>query len=411
MNELTNKLTAAEKVTKAIISLQKPYPFFAHLSLNMKIRAMPENDERFTQRTMCVSNCGEMFYDEGFVMEIPQDQMLGVITHECLHLAFLHPHSLGHRDRFIANIAQDLVINKIIIEQGLSLPSGIISVDRYSDTGSVRFKDVTITVNKLSKKIWEEVYEEIYPQLKDKSPSNPKGDYFVDGDGEDGEGEGQGQRGSEGQVQKWQRALADAAAYAKSRGLLPSGMDRLIDDLLNPKVKWSQHLMKYIKPHLNPVDFTYQKPSKKSQLLGIYLPNVRKEHCIIEVVVDVSGSICQRELTEFLTECVAIATAFQNVEMWVSFCDTEIHERIKVDNGDIPKILAMKVVGGGGTKMESSLNYIKEHNRDANIVLVMTDGYDSYDKQERDYPFDVIWVITQGGIVNNIKYGQVIKME
>jgi predicted metal-dependent peptidase len=144
------------------------------------------------------------------------------------------------------------------------------------------------------------------------------------------------------------------------------------------------------------------------------MPSVLKEHCAIEVIIDTSGSIAQDELTEFLSEVVAIAKSIQHLKMWVSSCDTQIQSRYVVENGDIPKILSMQLKGGGGTSMENGLDYVKANNQEVDAVIVLTDGCDSYHKTRIDYPFDVLWVISKNGINNpedEIPYGRVIKMD
>ena len=68
--------------------------------------------------------------------------------------------------------------------------------------------------------------------------------------------------------------------------------------------------------------------------------------------------------------------------------------------------------------MEAGLDHVKEKYRDASVVIVLTDGCDSWERKQRDYPFEVIWVICPPpfGIPledakERIPYGIKIKME
>jgi predicted metal-dependent peptidase len=100
----------------------------------------------------------------------------------------------------------------------------------------------------------------------------------------------------------------------------------------------------------------------------------------------------------------------------VSFCDSQVHEPARVPVEGITDILALKPMGGGGTSMENGLNYIKEHGRDVEVVIVLTDGCDSWSGVETTYPFQTVWVISERGISaedaeRRIPYGAKVKIE
>ena len=212
------------------------------------------------------------------------------------------------------------------------------------------------------------------------------------------------------------RSLAEAANYAKQRGQLPAGMERLVDKLLKPRSRWQQLLQKATKPFLMPVDWTYAKPSKKSQILKTFMPSTIKEMREVEVLVDTSGSIGGEELSEFLSEIVGMAKSHPNITVWVSFCDTQIHSRIKLENPTVSDILRLKPAGGGGTLLENGLSTIKDLNRTVPLVCCLTDGCDSYKGDRGTYPFEVIWVLSRNGMSvddhkRNCKYGTIVKMD
>jgi predicted metal-dependent peptidase len=344
----------------------------------------------------------------------------GLVCHEVLHPALFHlSRSKGYAYPKIANVAQDMVVNSIVKRAGMDLPDGGFIPD-HNDSCSFPAVGVKITIGNVSARTWEDVYAEIIEKLreKDKDP----GKY---GDGGGGHGgwdhhdtEADGELSPEEQEaneQSWRNAINQAAQVAKQQGKLPAGMERYIDDVLKPKVSWRALLLRYMRQYLTPVDWSYSRPHKKSKALGVYLPNVVKESCDIEIICDTSGSIGEGELSRFLGEIVGISKSFQHVKMAVSFVDSAVAARYQIDNATIPQILAMKPAGGGGTSMEAGLDYVNEHNPRVPVVVVFTDGYDSYRKGIRDYPFDVIWCITEGGVSletarQNIKYGVKLKL-
>jgi predicted metal-dependent peptidase len=441
MSEVSLALTPREKIVRAICDLQKDQPFFAHLAMNMKIKEMPEGHPN---PTMGVDAKGNMFYADEFVSQLTKEQVIGVVCHEVLHRAVDHISRIGGRNPRLANVAQDVAVNMMVKQSGLQIPEvwkikdngkmvearGIpADVNRDSSVFELYVPEkVNINIQQVSQKPWESIYSEIIEQIK-RQKGDPQG--AGDGKGRPGKGNGgfdehmHGKDGETGEdlsseelaaeADKWRSNLANAATFAKQQGKLPAGMQRILAEVLKPKVRWKELLLRYIKNHGAPVDWSYHKPGKRSHALGIFLPTVVRESVDVEILVDVSGSISDKELQMFLSEIVAIARSLQHIEMAVTFVDAAVHERYHVRNGDIPKILAMKASGGGGTRLEAGLEMIKEQNPSIPLAIVLTDGCDTYSHRRGDFAFDVLWVITPNGVSldtwDGPKYGSRIKMD
>ena len=409
--------TPEERISKAIIDLQKDQPFFADLAMGMQIRKMPAD---YPMQTMGVDAKGTLYYSDEFVKKTSFDELKGVICHEVCHVAFQHIGRLHGRNPKIANVAQDVVVNMLVVKSNLSLPKEAIPYDNYHDRSEIpiggKGKGKTIVVETVSEKIWEEVYAQLIKELDEKDGDGSGSDRPGGFDHHDhASGEGMTQQEVDAQADHWRQRMVDAATRAKAQGKLPGGMERMIDELTGAHVHWRELLLRYVKQFVNPVDWAYDRPSRKSQVVDVFLPRVVKESNEVEVIVDTSGSIGQEELSEFLSEIVGMAKSMQHIKMWVTFCDSEVGNRYEVDNGDIPRILAMKPSGGGGTSMEAGLDFIKKHNPGIPVAIVLTDGYDSFNRKRNDYPFDVIWTITDNGLSmkdaqERIPYGMVVKM-
>ena len=54
--------------------------------------------------------------------------------------------------------------------------------------------------------------------------------------------------------------------------------------------------------------------------------------------------------------------------------DTKIHETHEVKNGNIDKIMKLKISGGGGTSHIELIEKLNENN-DFKVVVFLTDGY------------------------------------
>jgi len=248
-------------------------------------------------------------------------------------------------------------------------------------------------IEKIDEKSSEEIYDEL-PWIK-----TQKGMIFVIGDpsgdkgkGQNGEGQGNGKDGIKGGFdvhiygdnltkqekeeleKKWKRELVAAATYAKQRGLLPKGIERRIGDLLETKIGWKHKLYKYIVNEIHS-DFTWKRPSKRGISLGYYLPDVLRENIEVVSAIDTSGSIGEKELTEFLSELVAICRSFEQIKARILICDSKIHQDLEIANGNIDKILSLKPKGGGGTSHSEIVKAINEKYPMSKILILFTDGY------------------------------------
>lgn len=331
-----------------------------------------------------------------------------VVVHNC---ALNHIGRVGGRNMEIANIAMDMVVNSMVVGSDMVLPDGSIPVDKHKDTSWIETPKGKIVIEKVSERWWEDIYEELVKALDAKGmitwvDGGGAGEGYSGRDTHDHSGTAAGseeltEAEKEASAGKWRQRLAESAMIAKQQGKLPGGMERLVNELLKPKVNWREQLKRYIKEHVYPNDFTYAKPHKKSGILGVYLPNVKKESMVeVEVLIDTSGSIGGEELKEFLSEAAGIAMSFASVKMTVSFCDTQLYEdaRYVIKSGNVKKILDVVPKGGGGTSMESGIDWIKQNSRQTSVVVVLTDGCDSYNRTRKSYPFEVIWCLSKGGV-------------
>jgi len=437
----TTTLSAEDKIKKAIIGLQKAQPFFAHLLMAMEFRAKEGIP------TLRVNAQGKVWFGREFVDKLQAGNLSkdgadyepgeseGVVIHELLHPVLGHFSRLGAREPQLANIAQDVVINCIIGQNNIPMPIGVIPYSKYDDKSEFDLnvmmaklgtdgkpvqdvKPIKIIIEEVSKKPWEAVYDEIEQQLDDKFGKGGWGSASSGGqfDQHDRSFEGMTDKEKDAIREQWGERLADAAAYAKQQGKMPMGVERFIDSLLKPEVAWYELLAKYVRHGVTPDDWSYARPARKSHALGVYLPNVVRESCEVEMLIDTSGSIGKDALTRFYSEMAGILSAFSNVKMFVNFGDTEIAARYEFDSMTMKDLVEMTPKGGGGTNLCHSLDQIRERNSTSRVVVVLTDGEDSFRGQAKDYPFDVIWVISENGISEQemerrIPFGEKVKMK
>ncbi len=436
-----SNLSVKDKIIRAKIHLAKRSPFFGYILFHMKIHdsveGMPEDNQ-----TMSIDQLGNLRYSEKWVKGLSDDELMGVLAHETLHLALMHMERGQGREHRIANIAYDLVVNDVLTQENFRLPGdGLIPQNHKFE---FKFGKKSYTLDKINDKSSEEVYDEIYPLypiIKQLMMGNGSGKTGKGLDGLDGipsenqnemkkklkgfdnhtqsEDNGNGDKKQEGSnahkramsnKQKWKKIISEAAQTAKQQGKLPAGLERRIEGILDSKINWKEKLYKYIVAQL-PFDYTWNKSSKRGAALGIYLPNVVKESVKIVCSIDTSGSINNDELKEFMSELLSIGESFQNLDIDLIICDCEIHETYELSGDTVEDVLNLKMSGGGGTSHLPVYDYVQKEIRDCKVLINFTDGWTSFPKDDEEIPFDSLWIICKNGCAEkHIPFGEVIKL-
>lgn len=398
---------AKDKIITARVRLQKENPFFSYLIMGLKIQ-----DRQDVTQTCAVDIRSNFYYNAEFVNKLNKDEIKSVLAHEVMHVALFHLSRLNGRDIKLWNIATDIAVNSILKQNGFVF-SGLLNGGFVPYNNEVKIANITI--KDIDKKVAEEIYNELIQKIHEqKQEGKGKGG---------GEGIEINEKGfdkhifsdesdlTEAEVQKIEKeikkCLAEASAYAKIQGNSPAGLERFIDDLLENKLNWKEILYKYITREI-PVDFTYMKPSKKSQACGFYMPSMRREEINISVAIDTSGSIGKAELTEFLSELVGIAKSFDCLKIHVLFWDTECNNHYTIENGSIEAILNYKIGGGGGTDFSDIYEYLSNEVPNNKALVFFTDGFATFPSQEE---VKTLWVLNKNSCPDeHIPYGDIARL-
>ncbi len=426
-------MKAEEKIKKARVQLQRRNPFFAYLSLYIT----PKKDKNLPEYAGAgVDLKGNLKYKEEFIDKLSYRETMGVITHEILHLALQHLDRGKSKHRELWNIACDICVNSIIRQEGLELPQGCI-IPKSDDSINIFNNYIQDCSKKSAEKIYSEIKipEDKKQQMKSKiGGGSGSGEQQGDSPGGNGNQEEEvrkelggfdkherddtgkelGEKEKAELIKKWQDKTQEAVVNAKMKGDVPAGVERLIENLHKEKIDWKSVLNQQIINAL-PYNYTYSKPHKKSRSIGTYLPDVEKEKIEVVVGIDTSGSIGEKELTDFLSEIIGIARAFQErLEMRLITHDVEVHNDYLVRNGNIQKIKNLKISGGGGTSHKPLYDYIKENYPASKVCIFLTDGMSDINNiNQNEYAFDKLFIITSQGETSQIDENKcrVIKLE
>ena len=388
-----------DKLIRARIQIQRKNPFFAYLSLHLKFKEKKD----FPEHAGCgVDIDGNFYYKKEFIEEISDDELIGVMVHEILHLSLLHLLRRGGRDADMWNIAADVASNIIVKDCGYNLPEGCLEPD-YGDEITIFGKKI----KKCKEKTTEQIFELLPPITKKMLSKDGK-----EGKGFDEHIEGKGSSSDkQKKEEEWLGKIEEAYVNAKMRGDVPAGIERAIGKLHEHKVDWKTLLQRHIISYI-PYDNTYIKPNKKSVSSGYYMPDYIKDKIDVVAGIDTSGSIGKEELNDFLSEIIGIAKGFQNrVSIRVLTHDVDVHTDYLAENGNLEKIKNIKIKGGGGTSHKPILDYIEKEIPNCKVAVFFTDGYSDLDEIDLSkYGFDKIFVIDKGGTDEQVKNEMSIKL-
>lgn len=159
-------------------------------------------------------------------------------------------------------------------------------------------------------------------------------------------------------------AVRKAIVMLKMAGAGRGTAELVLSQAIKPKVNWRAELRSMVRHGLGlSVVSTWRKPSRKHPSYpGVY----RFKKPDIYAVVDVSGSIGQREIDQFFAELFAAARL---VRVFAVFFDDGVRRECRVKPGMVPR-----VKGGGGTVISPALMKVYSKVRKGDVVVVLTDG-------------------------------------
>lgn len=354
-------------------------------------------------------------YGLEFIEPLSDPELRALILHENLHVALKQiprGRDMWAKNADLAGMAADFVVNDIIVnikvklnnEPLLQLPEGGLYDPMFHNWSHREVFDYLLKNCKKSKNPNGKSGGPPPGGTEDKSKQGGGGQYEVTINGKKYGSETLDEHDTSGTSgatpdelkdfeEKVDRALREGGLLA---GRLGAKIPRVISDLLTPKVDWREALREFITASIKGADeFTWRKMNRRQLANDIYMPSSENE-TIGEVIIaiDTSGSIGQKQLTEFATELKSICDAACPDRVRVLWWDTRVHGQ-QVFDGKYEGIEKMlKPMGGGGTEVSCVPRYIAKEKLNAECLIVFTDGYVETDiKWTTTIP--ALWLVTQ----------------
>ena len=368
------------KLTAALTKIRMKNPFLGTLGLFVEHRL----DESIP--TACTDD-RTVWYNPRFVDDCSFNEIAGVVLHELLHAALMHNSRRGEREARLWNIAADIVVNGIVLQESWAkLPCRPV-VDKKLEHLRVEEVYSHLQKNGCAKEL------RLSDEWLDLSPASNAGETNADTQPQD-------------KLQAhWKEGWRQAQLIHEMRrhGDLGANLKRLLKEVTVPQVDWKTRLWQYLTS--TPSDFNGWDRRYIHQ--GLYLETLEGESLHARVCIDTSGSINSKQLDQFVTELKSILRAYPDVKADLYYADAALSGPFTLESDDcIPE-----PIGGGGT---SFVPFFEEVNRQehsaAEVLVYLTDGYGVFPPKASSE--DVLWVVPGDGLPEEkFPFGEVIRME
>jgi len=317
-----------------------------------------------------------VFYNPEYMAGLTDEERIGVMGHEALHVAHLHAFRKQGRHHYLWNIACDFVINRQLIESRFKLPKGCLLSQEFDGKSE------------------EQVYAILEKQLKDKRKSDGDGGK----DGKDGplgpmwdevrepEGDQSKRQAEENEVKG---IVMSAVKQANAMGRLPAAFEGWIERFMNPKLPWDALLREFF-TSLSRADYSWLRPNRRYVASGVCLPSLRSNTLGEGVLAqDTSGSVDNDDVEQFFGEIDHIWAVLKPERVLLAQCDCEVSEWRTYEAGEK---IEHKRTSSGGTDFRPVFERIEAEGMSPAFLVYFTDGYGTFPDREPSYP--VLWVMT-----------------
>ena len=170
--------------------------------------------------------------------------------------------------------------------------------------------------------------------------------------------------------------------------------DQAINRVTAPAGRWQDLLADFISKSGEPVGRSYRGLDRRSIQRGVIAPQVERDGlALLDIAVDVSGSIDMRRLESFVAHIEQVRKAIQieliriiPFESWVNQ-----DQIVEIRRG---QALPTTLQPGGGTRFSPVFNWVDQQARQPDALLIFTDmGATDFPERAPRYP--VLWASSE----------------
>jgi predicted metal-dependent peptidase len=364
-----------ETVKKSIASLMVVEPFIGIFARMTNIYYVEDSPQ-------VAWTDGKSIYLGSMINGMPPRDITHVIAHEAMHIILKHairskqilkkhPELVPEQFFQLANYVADAYVHMYLMNTRISPTSyeNLVTPSDVKKTFGVDIED----------KSFEETIEEIIKKSKKIEVSysgrgsignykKPKNAVPLNEGADREDAEDVDEEKIEREINK---RLADVYNAAKSAGTVPEGIERLVNELLKPKVDWRTIIRKDLLSSFfgGRHRFSWKKMSKKQPGLVPGRKTIGSRGDVL-VLVDTSASIGEEELQQFVAEIFAIAKVAGRDVLVIPW-DADAYEPIRIRHGrDVKKV---KLRGGGGTVIFPALKLAEKYMKPSTRIVILSD--------------------------------------
>lgn len=410
-DDVETKLSAAR--TRLILDK----PFLGALVLRLPMKAAAANWCPTT-----ATDARAFYYNRDYIAGKTLAETQFILAHEALHCALSHFARRQHRNKLRWDVACDLAVNPLLIGEGLTAPADYLHLPEFDGMTA----------------------EEIYPCLDEHPDAETPDQHIYDdstseggtGGGRSGEGdqksggqnraEGESSQGmgnrpehsdrndgsgsqpdrserGEGEADRppplsaeereqlavtWRQRMAGAAQQAMQVGKMGGALARMIDHLLQPQLPWRMLLARYMNATARD-DYNWSRPSRREG--DFILPSLRSHEIDVVIAVDISGSVGDEEMREFVSEVDAIKGQAR-ARITLIPCDARVAEGAPWEFAPWEEFrLPRAMQGGGGTDFRPVFDLVERRTPQPDLLVYFTDAEGQFPTQPPTYP--VVWLV------------------
>lgn len=418
-------LELSRRISSIKVRMLAEHPFFGLLVSRLN----------FAIDLDCPTACTDgdtVYFGFDFSLSIDNDELYFVLMHEIMHIVAGHCFRGENAIHRTYNIAADIVINSILLDE-LGLPDISIYGQNIMHTtpdgkegrfytaeevyimllDNIPFAEAGVglgTADDVIGKTTDGKSENNYDH--DNSDSNNKSKRgngnSKDGAQDDENGGGffddhsrWGTKGDSSYNEAiWRQRIAEISETLKRSNQynsVPAMAERQIEELVNPTIDWRIVLNDFVQQEIN--DYSFSPPDRRFSESDFLLPDYNETIDRLEnvfIAVDASGSVYQKDLTRALSEIKgAIDQYGGKLKGWISYFDFAVSEPKPFENFD--DVLKIDIRGGGGTNFKNVIAVANEvFKGDLACIIFLTDGFAEWPNENSTLDVPVLWVLNNG---------------
>lgn len=428
-------MSAEEKLAKCMLKLRTIRMFYS--ALYEALEKVPDGVD-----TIGVTS-KQLLYKPGFIEATPFEELMFINLHEIAHVALMHVSRRGSRDENLWNIACDLYVNQALMKE-FGLSHGTTATLNAGVNIRVPTDGMFCSSIDLKKDYVEKIYEELAaqgmengyfsdigrvtlgsepevtntyhfhyvgslekPEYTFRKLDNWEFDYDLNITRYNGDICVNSSLDEATLTQECRQIVSDAMVRSeldnKAYGDNPGYIEREAKNLFKSVIDWRRLLNRYLTTTLSK-DSSFSHPDKRMSYQPAIYPGLVStdigELSGIEICIDTSGSISEKELGTFLNQIETLAKSFK-LSAEVLFWDAKVQSVGTIKTAK--SITQIPVLGGGGTSPNCVFDYFEQNKIKPVVVLMLTDGIWSRDwvtpalsKKYRN----TIWILTRQMVDN-----------